>query len=567
MWRRLVQRGRSGREQPSSDAPVDEEKAAEAEAEDAIAAWEAAIAAATRVAEEGGAEPTSSPLPGDSPASSGADGGAAYVAHAVYAILAVPKGQRRDEFVARTGRVLERSLLPGAFGDWAQSHLALLREGFDSKELGDALAASLAALSADARLDHFAAVAASCERAREEAALPPEAGGGQAAARNAVEMAAVLQEATSFKDASHRSEELLRCRRALLREAEMGLGDVTAAAETRAAEARAERGRLSERLDALGRAAGGERVGTLGDDSCRLEEEVNRLAERKRELRAEIERLSRQHDDAIARQKAHMTQVDCWRMDKEKVKENSAKSKAETQLEEEAARREEAGCDALVDSIEKIKATMRSATIYAEEGAAATAGKADEHIGAAATAVVRATEARLELALKVAGEVLAEHRRAKSTLELLEVQAPTADLPTRAELATALATLRDAWASRATLGSVELQRRAEVESFLREASDEEARPGAAPRPTDPLADAKAAWATRWGALGDLAVTLADAAAGQPCRPPVHAEAHRPPGASPAAAWPSAAADVARQSRPEPQHSLPSLDDDDVPLLG
>lgn len=34
-------------------------------------------------------------------------------AHAVYAILAVPKGQRRDEFVARTGRVLERSLLPG----------------------------------------------------------------------------------------------------------------------------------------------------------------------------------------------------------------------------------------------------------------------------------------------------------------------------------------------------------------------------------------------------------------------------------------------------------------------
>mmetsp|Transcript_81855 Transcript_81855/g.222151 ORF Transcript_81855/g.222151 Transcript_81855/m.222151 type:complete len:367 (+) Transcript_81855:1-1101(+) len=365
-------------------------------------------------------------------------------------------------------------------------------------------------------------------------------------------MAAVLHEARALRDGAARCEELMQIRRAALQKAEALLPLARQEAEVRAQTANAERTRLSEELEAIGRRAGTELVSDgLGEESIRLEDEVNGLQERKKDLKAELERLGRQHDDAIARQKAHMTQVDCWRMDKEKVKETTVKSKEDTLQEGQAAAREQARGSRVLESLQGVQSNLQEASSRSLSEAEAAAQHTDENVLSSAVRGVAATEDRLTSALAAAREVLTEHRRAKSTLELLDVQAPTTDLPTLGELAKALGTLHDAWAARVTLGSVDLTRRAEVESFLREASGE----GAGP---DGLAEAKATWTQRWGEMGDLAILLANAAAGG--------------GSKTLGSISSLAASLNSKAPPEPQmrplqHQLfPSLDDDEDALL-
>jgi len=227
------------------------------------------------------------------------------------------------------------------------------------------------------------------------------------------------------------------------------------------------------------------------------------------------------------------------------------KSKEDTLQEGQAAAREQARGSMVLESLQGVQSNLQEASSRSLSEAEAAAQHTDENVLSSAVRGVAATEDRLTSALAVAREVLTEHRRAKSTLELLDVQAPTTDLPTLGELAKALGTLHDAWAARVTLGSVDLTRRAEVESFLREASGE----GAGP---DGLAEAKATWTKHWGEMGDLAILLANAAAGG--------------GSKTLGSISSLAASLNSKAPPEPQmrplqhQFLPSLDDDEDALL-
>lgn len=378
----------------------------------------------------------------------------------------------------------------------------------------------------------------------------------------ATELAAVLQEAGALREAGRRCQELLRSRRFALHQAEMLLSGPCREAESRAEQAAAEQTRQREELESLGRRAGAELVGSLENESDKLESEVNRLNERKRQIKAELDELSRQHDDAIGRQRAHMSQVDGWRADKEQVKETTLKSKEETLFEVDNANRERARCAAFLDSLSLVGEGLRDCASDSFQEGEANMVRGEEDVRESASGVVLAAEARLATAMQAALKVHEDHTRAKSTLELLEVEARQSDLPTRHELVRTLEMLRDAWAARVTLGSVDFKRRAEVESLLREASDST---------TDTLAEAKASWAKHWSDLEDLAATLADAAAGQMGGSGVTDSCVPDPGRGHVPfqkSEPVAHGGLGSRGQrvPLPTFPVPSLDDDE-PLLG
>lgn len=536
MWRRILRR--QAEAAPVSEKVDNAASEEEAAALAALAEWEAAISAGRQPARN---RSVTSATSCDS-----------HLVPLSRHILGVPRGPSRDALVDRLRDNLQRTLLSGTAAEWLQSHLSILRESAGSKELGDAVGGSLAAMQTDPQLERCDAVAASCEQLRAKAAT------GEAAV--ATELATVLQEARALREAGGRCQELVRSRRFALHQAEMLLSGPRRDAEGRAEKATEEQMRFREELESLGRRAGSELVGSLEEEGTTLESEVNRLTGRKRQIKAELDELSRQKDDAISRQKAHMLQVDCWRLDKEKVKETSQKAKEEKTQKVAVANKEQSRCAVFLESLQHAQEGLRSCAAGARRDGDALIVRGDEDIRESASEVVLAAEARLEQSIEAAVKAHGDHKRAKSTLELLEVEAPQSDLPTRHELTRVLETLRDAWAARATLGSVELKRRAEVESLLREASDSTS--------DDTLADAKATWAKHWSEMEDLASTLADAAAGQSGGssatdtvfagvPGVRQEVLAPP---------SRQGLAGRGGRvPVPSFPIPTLDDDE-PLL-
>lgn len=230
------------------------------------------------------------------------------------------------------------------------------------------------------------------------------------------------------------------------------------------------------------------------------------------------------------------------------------KSKEETLLETETANGERSCCTSFLESVRHAQTGLQASISESEQEGEALIVSTNESVATSARGVVLAAEARLADTMDVACKILGDHKRAKSTLELLEVDARPSDLPTRQELADALEPLRDAWAARVTLGSVDLKRRAEVESLLREASEDT---------SDTLADAKASWAKYWSDHEELAVTLADAAGGESMSSSSTADvrAFSLHSTEPAVLGAGSAGPTASKII-----RLPSLDDDE-PLLG
>lgn len=264
-----------------------------------------------------------------------------------------------------------------------------------------------------------------------------------------------------------------------------------ASALRKAEEAVASAASFKEQL-AASPTSGGER----DEEALHLEASVNELQEKKRELKLKLEEVSRSHDDAVARQKAHMSQVDGWRLDKEKVSRTAADSHREAQEAREDADRRRTACTEFV--------TLLTPSQGGDEEMEAAKAQSPQDIGTAAAAVVAATSARLTSARKRAEAAKAEHRAALDRMSLLGVSG--ADLPTQEAFANSGIELQDACAAFTSLGGI-LTQRGEVEELLREARE------AAKVPGPSAAEAKAAWAQRWAAMGDaaqaLAATMAD----------------------------------------------------------
>jgi len=248
-------------------------------------------------------------------------------------------------------------------------------------------------------------------------------------------------------------------------------------------------------------------MSTLEAESRRLEEEFNVLEARKRSLKTLLEAASHQHVEAVRKQKEHMSQVDSWRTQQRSTRQDASRCKEEVEKLELSASEERSRCDALLRSLGQLQAALAASPGRFSCDLHGTCEHVGQRITELSREVVAATEARLDCALKAVREGIDEHRRATSTLQLLDVRSQQTELPTQKELPLAVGRLQDAWAARATLGSVDLAKRSAVETIMREASSisVECAPSAG-------VDAKVAWAQRWADLGDVAVSLADAAA-------------------------------------------------------
>lgn len=419
----------------------------------------------------------------------------------VAAILALPSGDRRCGIAASLEATIMKRC-PNMCANTAASIGSLfqsLREGPASEELAVALSISFQSLvniSIATRPlealthDEDPTVAAECSTS------------ASTRAGVATKLAILLRESISNQVANTRVEDSLRSNLKVLDRAQVSLQKLARDVETKGDVATAAKNRLAGEIASLNCSVSNE---LLPDSHARtaveLETHVYELDQRKREVKLELERLSRQHEEIIARQKAHMSQVDCWRLDKEGVKAFAMKSRERAISTTSAVQAEHSICESLLENVRGAQSSFQQEQ---EPHGQSVLDYNAQNIMNSAELLVSAADDWLSAALSVADSARTEHDRAKSTIQLLELQLGTNELPSMTALTQSLETLSDAWAARVTLGNVDLTRRAEIEFFLREASDGHSH--------SKLAAAKQSWARHWGGLGDVSGPIADATA-------------------------------------------------------
>eukprot|EP00930_Biecheleria_cincta_P102945 TRINITY_DN94808_c0_g1_i1.p1 TRINITY_DN94808_c0_g1~~TRINITY_DN94808_c0_g1_i1.p1 ORF type:complete len:517 (+),score=102.56 TRINITY_DN94808_c0_g1_i1:72-1622(+) len=423
--------------------------------------------------------------------------------HCVRCILAIPKGSDRDKLIERLRGLLDRILLEGstAKGDWSERALSALSCCSECDVLQNAVSQAFASLERDAEFDRQKAIIHGPEQ------IDKDDGSDGAATALLARLAAGVQVLSTLDQ--HCIETNSTRRRALEESASL-LAEKHEDLQSLANDAMLRYTELQQKAEAAG-SCPDEYAAAMDQEGGALEREVNRLEELKKQLRASLDSTSMRHDDALARQKAHMTQVDCWRLDKDKVNKTAKQSRQETLQACEAAQHQEESCNTFVSNLKEVQhfsATENETDCFMQT--------CTQNIQESATLIHSATEERLRKAKERAIKILDEHRRAKETLELLEVKDTAGhELPTMKALSQALATLQDAWASRTTLGCVDLKQRAELEAFLQDAS-RQTTPGL--YSTESLAETKALWAKHWAEFGDLGGEPLVAAVAQSCFP-------------------------------------------------
>ncbi|CAK0877015.1 unnamed protein product [Prorocentrum cordatum] len=379
--------------------PGGAEASSREEAEAALAAWEAALGS--------GGEASSEPLE-----------------KALSAVLAVPP-EAREPLEGALRRLAER--LPAALAapseeaeggsrDTLQAALSILRLGrSDSAELASALAAVVLATRRSEALEDASAEAAACAAARDDAAACP-----------AVRLAAALQGARALAGARGLCEGALRSRGERLEAAAASLEAPRLAAQRRREEAALRRAELEAELESLNTPAQGSPV-AAEDPGVALEAEVERLAALRQQLLAELDEVSLRHGDAAARQRAHMTQVDGWRLDRERALAATRGSEKEVLAELGSLERQAEACDALATRLAEVVEVQRGAL---DEHAPALGGAGDD-VRSAAAAVLAESEAGGS-ARSVDGGIareLAELKRKYAALQKSKAESPAEPAP------------------------------------------------------------------------------------------------------------------------------------------
>lgn len=372
-----------------------------------------------------------------------------HLVHTVQAVLAVPAGKERDGLVNEFRRLLDLALLPES-QEVLDTHMSLLRDSWDNKELADALAGILAALSRDTRLESHVATA------------------GATAGREDCfeELAIVCQQASSLAGAELRCEEVLQLRRVALQQADALLGRPRRAAAQCVAEAAERRQQLQEEQAAVAGHFRAELVQPLEEEGRGLESEVNILQERAAELRRELNTVALLLDDCRARQRSWMTQVDGWRHDLEEVKSTKAKSQMELSAQAESIQMRRDGCSDFLGALQSVSSGLMEAAPEADATLESLIQQAERDVTAGTLEVQAFADAWLADSMAIAERWRADDARAVQTLELMGVEHAEQELPTRHELPALLAGLRKAWKEREALGEVTCAQRAEVEGLL-----------------------------------------------------------------------------------------------------
>jgi len=328
------------------------------------------------------------------------------------------------------------------------AQVALLREGFDSRPLANTLAGTVMALAPDSLLEQHVSAAAAAANAAGSEHL------GDTGALQ--QLLALRQQVPLAEKVQKRLEEVIGARRLALHQAEMLLAEPRREAMDRDKQAAERKAQIEEEMNrAVAAALPADRKAQLHDASLALEDEVNMLQGRLKELRGQVDDVSHQIVEVRERQRAHMAQEDGLRRDLDDVKSKVGASQLETASELEKLQMRRAFCSNLVDAVQAAQPGVADMSSDADAAAEALREKAEEDIHEAILGQRRAADERLAAAMAVGRTWCEEDARAAKPFEILGVEVPDSELPTRRERVHVLNLLNDAWEDRRRVGGVE----------------------------------------------------------------------------------------------------------------
>jgi len=207
------------------------------------------------------------------------------------------------------------------------------------------------------------------------------------------------------------------------------------------------------------------------DDPVALEREVRRLEERQREIRGELDGLSRKLEAQQETLRTHMTQEQQRRSALAEARNTATRHQSQVLQEEGHMECQQAECAAFFKAMQQAQEGVLSALADAER---ASQAELDATVLATSTchsSMFTDADSHLDASVTNAQKFLAESQRAQQTLDLLGVAVQEGELPHLKELPTVLRSLQLAWHERQALG--ECPRGQEVEELLRKVAAED----------------------------------------------------------------------------------------------
>jgi len=206
----------------------------------------------------------------------------------------------------------------------------------------------------------------------------------------------------------------------------------------------------------------------LYEVSLTLEHEINTLQERSVTLRRELSKVTQELSDCNARQRAHMTQVDCWRLNLEDVKTSTKASQREAVDEAESVQARKKCSSELLEVVQSAREAVQASENESCAEIEQLCCAADLNRKTAKEAGNAISDDWLKEALAAARQWRAEDTRALQSLELMGVTATGDELPTRQELPAVLYKLHGALDEREELGDIDPQLEQQAKSMLEE---------------------------------------------------------------------------------------------------
>eukprot|EP00747_Dinoflagellata_sp_TGD_P075303 gnl/TRDRNA2_/TRDRNA2_158685_c0_seq2.p1 gnl/TRDRNA2_/TRDRNA2_158685_c0~~gnl/TRDRNA2_/TRDRNA2_158685_c0_seq2.p1 ORF type:complete len:566 (+),score=110.95 gnl/TRDRNA2_/TRDRNA2_158685_c0_seq2:140-1837(+) len=484
LWQRLSTR------RPSVSSAANDVSSAPPVSDERVEAAAAAVAALEQwsVARSNPMNPTTKGINRDGEA------GFSLLARAAHLFVLAPKCPARDSLLDDMRRILgtvalvngQRRMLGGPLlpeaGDVLEAQLVLLQDA-------DCLNSQMAEVIGDA----FAALV--LPGSEPTPVSGKEVGTGDGMAESAEDLPLESSRLTLASAAASTTwvEDVLKQRRSSLREADMQLGSTQQSTAGRICEANERLLHLQQKREhAVAAGTGVEAASTgpafgsqstaqssLGTEAAAgtlidVEHEMNRLQERMRQLKSEMDVTSSALEDSRAKQRKLLAQADGWRSDLDGVR--SSTQRAEAQGSAVAAAREQVQkrCKDFLSAFEAVHEGLRNAVCDKSVESAVLADAADQDTKDASAALHSESDAWLASSVTQAEAWRSENARAVRTFALLDVELPAdSSLPTRQELAPALSRLRSAWAERIEFGEVNPAQQEKVESLLAELGKEE----------------------------------------------------------------------------------------------
>eukprot|EP00746_Dinoflagellata_sp_MGD_P007684 gnl/MRDRNA2_/MRDRNA2_115257_c0_seq1.p1 gnl/MRDRNA2_/MRDRNA2_115257_c0~~gnl/MRDRNA2_/MRDRNA2_115257_c0_seq1.p1 ORF type:complete len:780 (+),score=176.59 gnl/MRDRNA2_/MRDRNA2_115257_c0_seq1:76-2340(+) len=264
-------------------------------------------------------------------------------------------------------------------------------------------------------------------------------------ARSHAKVAGAVAQCNSLSAVHARTMELLPSRQLALSEASTVLEGSLSASMQRQAHTADVVQQLQSQLSSSTETDVAERLRATESDGIQIQTQVERLEERKKELKLELSNVARDLDNVRERQRAHMIAVDEYRERMHQVETQANKGTMILTEDSQTQAKERSLCQGLLGKLhcvsvelqENVESWTAEQNALMENDSNEICNSEGEH----ATIL----EARLKTSIAWVTECRAEEKRSQQTLDLLGVEVSTENQAAASELPQAVDALKEAW--------------------------------------------------------------------------------------------------------------------------